>query len=33
MNGKIFLLDEAVTGVNMPPLHPYCRSTIAPVVE
>lgn len=33
LNGKIFSFDEAVVGVNMPPMHPNCRCAIAPVVE
>lgn len=27
LDGEIFDLDKAVTGINMPPLHPNCRST------
>ena len=30
MDGKVFLLSQAQTGVNLPPLHPYCRSTTIP---
>lgn len=30
MNGKIFNTDDAEAGVNIPPLHPHCRSTIIP---
>jgi SPP1 gp7 family putative phage head morphogenesis protein len=26
-DGKIYGVDKAVAGKNMPPLHPYCRST------
>lgn len=29
MNGKVFNIDEAIQGVNVPPLHPNCRSTVA----
>ena len=31
LDGKIFLLSEAEVGVNMPPIHPQCRSTTIPV--
>ena len=31
--GKLYELDKAVAGENVPPLHPNCRSTIAAVVE
>lgn len=27
LDGEVFRLDEAVPGVNFPPLHPNCRST------
>lgn len=30
MDGKLFKLSEAETGVNLPPLHPHCRSTTIP---
>lgn len=30
MDGKIIEVDEGAVGVNIPPLHPNCRSTIAP---
>ena len=33
MDGKIFSFEEAKTGENVPPLHPFCRSTIIPVIE
>ncbi|MBR2587012.1 minor capsid protein [Candidatus Saccharibacteria bacterium] len=33
MDGKEFSVKEADQGENAPPLHPYCRSTIVPVVE
>lgn len=37
LNGMIFGLDELETGVNCPPMHPWCRSIIqayfGPVVE
>ena len=30
MDGKVFTLAQAQVGVNLPPLHPYCRSTTIP---
>lgn len=33
LNGKIFELASGVVGVNMPPIHPNCRSTILPVIK
>lgn len=33
LNGKVFSFSEAVVGVNMPPCHANCRSTIIPVIE
>lgn len=30
MDGKIFDLKEGKVGVNLPPLHPHCRSTTIP---
>ena len=37
LNGMIFALDELETGVNCPPMHPWCRSIIqayfGPVIE
>jgi SPP1 gp7 family putative phage head morphogenesis protein len=32
-NGTIYNFSQAVAGVNMPPLHPFCRSTIGSVLE
>ena len=32
-NGKGYKLSDAVVGVNFPPLHPHCRSTVVPVLE
>lgn len=32
-DGKRYLLDDADIGVNYPPLHPYCRSTVIPVIN
>jgi SPP1 gp7 family putative phage head morphogenesis protein len=29
-DGKVYDVDKAVAGVNMPPLHPFCRSTTVP---
>ena len=33
MDGRVFNVDEAKQGVNMPPLHPYCRSTTIGVYD
>ena len=33
LDGKIINIDEYKVGLNCPPLHPNCRSAIAPVVE
>lgn len=33
MDGKEFSVKNAMQGENVPPLHPYCRSTIVPVVD
>lgn len=30
MDGKVFPLAQAATGINVPPLHPHCRSTTIP---
>lgn len=32
-DGKTYLIREATVGENYPPLHPYCRSTVAAVVD
>lgn len=32
MDGKRFKVKDAVSGKNIPPLHPYCRSTIRPYI-
>jgi len=32
-DGQIFKFNEAVAGQNYPPLHPFCRSTIIPVIQ
>lgn len=33
LDGKIFNVKDGKPGVNMPPLHPRCRSCVIPVVE
>ena len=33
LDGKIFKVNEAVAGVNIPPLHPRCRSCILPIIN
>ena len=33
LHGKEFLVSEAKTGVNFPPIHPNCRSVTAPVID
>lgn len=33
LNGKEYNFTQCSVGVNMPPMHPYCRSTIIPIVE
>ena len=33
LDGKVFKLEEAQAGVNMPPMHPRCRSTITPYLD
>lgn len=33
MDGKIFKVSERQTGVNCPPMHPWCRSTTVSVVD
>lgn len=32
MDGRVFLVSDGRIGVNMPPLHPFCRSTTVPYV-
>ena len=32
-NGKTYRLSDAVVGVNLPPLHPHCRSTVISILE
>ena len=33
LDGKVFKVDEAEIGINMPPMHPSCRSTIMPYFD
>lgn len=33
LDGKVFKVKDAVTGVNYPPMHPHCRSTTVPVIK
>lgn len=33
LNGEKFKLENAVTGINYPPMHPNCRSTTIPVID
>ena len=33
MDGEIFDIEDAKIGLNVPPLHPYCRSVISPYYE
>lgn len=33
MDGKVFNLNEKEDGVNYPPLHPNCRSTVVPYFD
>lgn len=32
MDGRVFNTKDAKVGVNMPPLHPFCRSTTVPYI-
>lgn len=32
LDGKVFPVSEAQPGVNLPPMHPFCRSTTLPVL-
>ncbi|MGI6689328.1 MAG: minor capsid protein [Christensenellales bacterium] len=32
-DGQEFLLSEKEVGVNYPPLHPWCRSSVEPVID
>lgn len=33
LDGKVFNIEDAQAGVNIPPLHPNCRSCILPIVD
>jgi len=33
LDGKVFLLSQAVVGANYPPIHPHCRCTVIPVFD
>ena len=33
MDGKVFPVEEGVPGTNVPPLHPWCRSTTVAVID
>lgn len=33
MHGKVYRIADAVPGVNMPPMHPHCRSHVEPMDE
>lgn len=33
LDGQIFAFEEAMVGVNMPPMHPNCRCAIAPFID
>ena len=33
LDNKVFLEKERQIGVNAPPMHPFCRSTTAPVID
>lgn len=33
LDGKLFLVKERKTGINCPPMHPWCRSTTISVVD
>lgn len=33
LNGQRFNIDAAIAGVNYPPMHPNCRSTVLAVIE
>lgn len=32
-DGKVYNIEDAVVGVNYPPLHPNCRSTTVPILD
>lgn len=33
LDGKIFDIKDAKAGENLPPMHPWCRSSIGPVID
>lgn len=33
LDGKVFKLKDARVGINYPPLHPFCRSTVLSVIK
>lgn len=33
LDGKVFRVEDAKAGVNLPPMHPNCRSTIIPYIK
>jgi SPP1 gp7 family putative phage head morphogenesis protein len=33
LDGQFFKVDEKEVGVNYPPVHPFCRSSVAPVLD
>ena len=33
LNGKVFKIEDAVQGVNLPPMHPHCHCDIMPVKQ
>ena len=33
LHGRIYLISEAVVGLNFPPMHHYCRSVIVPITD
>jgi SPP1 gp7 family putative phage head morphogenesis protein len=33
LDGKVFNVENAKAGVNLPPMHPNCRSTIIPYIK
>jgi SPP1 gp7 family putative phage head morphogenesis protein len=33
LDGKVFKIDNAITGLNYPPMHPNCRSTTVSIFD
>lgn len=33
LNGKVFKVKDMQPGVNAPPMHPFCRSAVAPHID